>query len=214
MNNNYGDECIFNDCIIIDGELLHCNANGNIVIYPIVERIKADENNGYTAFQECTITSLEIPRSLKEIYPNTFSVQFEPIQIHYMGTKKEFESITGKVNLLKCIPMNSVVSCLDGVWDIPDILVENKIIMACLNKTATSITVSEGPEILLEYALEDLPMLQSITLPESMLAIDNYAAVNCPELTEVYIPSGINFKQIPKHAFEAHTHIKKHIYNW
>ena len=214
MNNNYGDEIIFNESRIIDGELLHCYANGNIVIYPIVERIKADENNGYTAFQECTITSLEIPRSLKEIYPNTFSVQFESIQIHYMGTKKEFESITGKVNLLKCIPMNSVVSCLDGVWDIPDILVENKIIMACLNKTATSITVPEGPEILLEYSFEDLPQLQSLTLPESILAIDNFAAVDCPSLTEVYIPSGINFKQIPAKAFESQTHVKKYIYNW
>ena len=44
MNNNYGDETFFNESRIIGGELLHCYANGNIVIYPIVERIKADEN--------------------------------------------------------------------------------------------------------------------------------------------------------------------------
>lgn len=214
MNNIYGDECVLNDCIVIDGELLHCYANGDIVIPPMAERIKCDEKEGYSAFRECRITSLEIPRSLMEIWKNTFSEETEPVKINYDGTKNEWEAIKGKENLLKFIPMNSTVSCLDGEWNIPDVLVENKVIMACLNKTATSITVPEGPEILLEYSFEDLPLLQSLTLPESILTIDNYAAVNSPALKEVFIPSGINFQQIPQHAFEAHTHVKKDIYNW
>jgi len=214
MRSNYGAECVFNDCIVIDGELLHCYANGDIVIPPMAERIKVDENNGYSAFQECTITSLEIPRSLKEIRKNTFSEQTEPVKINYNGTKNEWEAIQGKANLLSNISMNSTVSCLDGEWKIPEVLVENKVIMACLDKKARSLKIPEGAEILLEYSFEDLPLLQSLTLSESILTIDNHAAVNCPALKEVFIPSGINFKQIPPHAFEAHTHVKKHIYNW
>ena len=90
-SNYYGDECLINSCIVIFGELLHCYENGDIVIPPMAERIKVDENNGYSAFQECTITSLEIPRSLKEIRKNTFSEQTEPVKINYNGTKNEWE---------------------------------------------------------------------------------------------------------------------------
>ena len=211
---NYGDECIFNGCLVIDGELVQCYENGDIVIPPQVERIKCDES--YSAFNECSITSLTIYPGLKEIWPNTFSQQSGPISIRYLGMKTDWEAIQGKANLLSCISMRSTVICLDGVWKIPDILVENKIIMACLNKASTSITIPEdlGAEILLEYSFVDLPLLQSLTLPDSLLAIDNYATVNCPALKEVYIPSGINFNQIPAKAFEPHTHPKRHIYNW
>lgn len=214
MRNNYGDECLLNSCIVIGGELLQCYENGDIVIPPMTEKIKCDENNGYTAFQECKISSLIIPKSLMEIRPNTFSEETEPVKINYNGTKNEWEAIQGKANLLSNISMNSTVSCRDGDWKIPEVLVEYKVITACLDKKAKSLKIPEGAEILLEYSFEDLPMLQSLTLPESILTIDNYAAVNCPALKEVFIPSGINFQQIPQHAFKAHTHVKKHIYNW
>ena len=214
MNNTYGDEILFNGCIIINGELLHCYANGAIIIPPMVERIKCDEK--YSAFQDCRISSLTIHKGLKEIGPHTFSEQLKPVKITFLGTKTEFESIQGKANLLSYIPMNSTITCLDGIWKLPDIIVENKMVTTCLNKTATNITipVDLGAEVLLEYAFEDLSVLQSLTLPSSLLTIDNYATVNCPALKEVFIPSGFNFNQIPAKAFEPHTKPKKHIYNW
>ncbi len=152
---------------------------------------------GNEAFYSCeSLKSLQIPESLTKIGENAFYYCDSLSNVEYRGTVAQWEAITGKVTLYKKV---KVFKCADGEVEKGDILIENNIVTKCLNEEASSITIPDGVTKIGDYAFSCCKALESVVIPNSVKEIGTSAFGSCSSLKSVQIPLGV--KEICYRAF-------------
>ncbi len=158
---------------------------------------------GKSAFARCTsLTSIELPSSLKKVYQRTFagctslsSVTLTGIThiLESPNIKEDSYSYPGSSYLFEdCTSLTSVTfpSTLE--------VMGKYVFDGCAN--LQSVTFKEGMKMIGGSLLDECPLVTSITIPKSVEKIDSSAFYESG-LTSVEIPEDSNLKEIGSSAF-------------
>ena len=181
---------------IDESAFAYCESLSSVVIGEGVTKI------GESAFKDCeSLLSVVIPEGVTKIGWDAFADCESLSSVEFGGTMAQWEAVKGKEeNLLRYIPAKTV-KCSDGEWQKPVVLVEDGVLVACLDKIATSVTIPEGVTEIGDRAFEDCKSLSSVVIPEGVTGIGGCAFKGCKSLSSVVIPEGVT--EIRWNAFEG-----------
>lgn len=131
------------------------------------------------------LNAVFLPKSLRELAWFSFeecnSLEF----IQYGGTLLDWESVEDKRYILETTRA-FCVNCTDGVWKKPLILTGTKnIAKCCLDKSAISVEIPDGIEIIGKHAFIWCTDLKSVIIPKSVHEICSFAFEGCRELKKI-----------------------------
>lgn len=126
-----------------------------------------------------------LPKSLRQMAWFSFEECTGLEYIQYGGTLSEWESVEGRRYILETTRA-FCVNCADGIWKKPLILTGTKnIAKCCLDKSAISVEISDGIEIIGKHAFIWCTDLKSVIIPKSVREICAFAFEGCRELEKI-----------------------------
>ena len=136
--------------------------------------------------EECDENAVDvvIPEGVTEIGEEAFLKCKSLSSVEFGGTVAQWEAVKGKLELLEYVPAKTV-KCSDGEWQKPVVFVENGVLVACLDKSATSVTIPECVTEIGQEAFSDCSSLTSVVIPESVTEIGYWAFYGCSSLSSV-----------------------------
>jgi len=139
---------------------------------------------GDRALKDCkSLSSVVIPSSVTKIGNGAFKGCNSLSSVEFGGTVAQLEAVKGKLNL--CADLNAKsVKCADGEWQ-PVVLVENGVVVKCLDENATSVTFPEGVTAIGDRAFYGCKSLSSVVIPSSVTGIGCGAFKGCKSLSSV-----------------------------
>lgn len=196
------------------------------------------------AFYNCsTLTSITIPNSIKSIESMAF---YECSSLSVINLPENLVNI-GYSAFYNCSALTSIIipesvtnigdrafeGCLFGTeaftnnstayspygywgakvvdgWETNGLFINNTSIVACRRHIA-SVTIPEEITNIANYAFEDCNKIESITIPNGVMTIGDYAFYMCHSLDTIIIPNSIT--TIGSHALEC-TKIYENESNW
>lgn len=145
---------IVNDCIVINGILVKCfKSTGDVTVPEGTEEIQRDDDiilneesietcNGFE--QSTNINSLSLPESLKIIGPHTFCKMSQLTKLEYSGSIKHWiKTVEGKPYLLVNCPALKFIECADGIWTVPKLCIEKRLVAFTNNPKVSEVFEAE-----------------------------------------------------------------------
>lgn len=142
-------------------------------------------------FDSPDLKSIVIPASVQKINRCECHHRKMLTFVEYKGTLKQWDLVVGKKNLIdwdweysfilnhhmRFIPRvpGGYVKCSDGIWKIPLLLIENGILIQCLNEKVKNIAIPDNTIEIGEYAFISCYFLHSVSIPTSVTKIGNHA---------------------------------------
>ena len=166
----------------------NCTSLANIIIPDSITEI------GMEAFYGCTsLTSITIPKSVTSLSGSAFSGCSSLTEINVSGENADYSSVNGLVfnkdkTEIICYPQGKK----DSSYSIPDSVTEIGESAFC-GCGLTSITIPDGVEIIDDFAFELCCGLESIIVPDSVRYLGNAAFEFCFKLESVTLGSGIAY---------------------
>ncbi|MBD5349920.1 MAG: leucine-rich repeat domain-containing protein [Bacteroides sp.] len=152
------------------------------------------------AFVACSgLTTVYIPKSCTLVSQCAFGNCERLLSIEVDPENKSYASSDG---VLFKKDFTTLVQCpagKEGDYIIPE-SVSTIYYNAFTNSALTSISIPETVTTIEDYAFRDCQNLISISIPESVNYIDEYTFYNCTGLTSIDLPKGL--EEIGNHAFE------------
>ena len=176
-----------------------CTALESIVIPDSVERICYQVFSGCKALKSIVIGSEDLGQWAFD-YCTALS------QIEFRGTVSQWDNMGGLHNLLCVAPVTSV-KCSDGEWKKGTLMVKGGTLIACVDKSATSVTVPDTVKEIRRYAFDKCDCLESVVISEGVEEIDVHAFNDCKSLKYIEIPSTMRI--IYKGAFSGCGAVEK-----
>ena len=178
-----------------------CTALESIVIPDSVERIC------WQVFSGCkALKSIVIGSGVEDLGQWAFDYCTSLSQIEFRGTVAQWDNMGGLHDLLCVAPVTSV-KCSDGEWKKGTLMVKGGTLIACVDKSATSVTVPDTVKEIHRYAFDKCDCLESVVISEGVEEIDGYAFNNCKALKYIEIPSTMRI--IYKGAFSGCGSVEK-----
>ena len=157
-----------------------CKALASVVIPESVTKI------GYKAFYGCeALASVVIPESVTEIGRGAFEGCESLTAVEFGGTMAQWDAVKGKDNLFNGNVPATGVKCADGEWQKPVLLVEDGVVVECLDKSAASVEIPAGVTTIGRRAFQDCKALASVEIPAGVTVIYEYAFCGCTSLASV-----------------------------
>ena len=166
------------------------------------------ETVGEYAFESCSgLKSVTIGNSVKSIGNAAFWHCSALTSITIGNSVSKFDrSIFSGCNIMKSIivdPGNPIFDSRDNCNAIIE-SVTNTLIFGCTG--LTSITIPDGVKKIGEYAFQKCTGLTSVTIPDGVESIGDYAFQGCTGLTSITIPDGVEI--IGDYAFSGCSGLK------
>ncbi len=167
--------------------------------YPVI-RIKHYAFVGHT-----NLTSIVIPKSMKEIGPRAFSDCDNLKEVHISDLSAWYEIDFGNSDANPLVSADGVLYLngtpfeMKGDIAIPDgtTRIGSYAFYGCTG--LTSITIPDSVTSIGDYPFEDCRSLKSVTIPDSVTSIGGCAFYGCTGLTSITIPDSVT--SIGGHAF-------------
>ena len=99
--------------------------------------------NGFLISCNKTKVNVKIPASVRKINDTAFLECKKIKTVEFGGTVEQWEAVKGKSLLLRRCPAMSV-KCSDGEWQKPVLLVEDGVVVACLDSSVTCVVIPGG----------------------------------------------------------------------
>lgn len=155
---------------------------------------------GICAFAGCTaLRSIDLPASLKWITSSAFQGCNLLTTVHYAGSLEQWEKVQGKEKFWGDIPASEVI-CSDGSASRPLLLIEDGVLKACTDKLITTVSIPEGINEIGEYAFQNCEKLEAVEIPQGVTKVSYCAFDACKALKSVTFPEGL--KEIRAQAFQ------------
>ena len=163
------------------------------------------ESIGANAFYGCGyLTKVVIPDSVKSIGGSAFYNCSKITRVDYSGDISGWLNIEGLDNLMRYVS-SSCELYFSGTKVEGDIIIPEgvgSITGAFANLSAiTSVTIPDSVTSIGEYAFYKCSSLTSVTIPDSVTSIGSYAFSGCSSLTSLTIPDSVT--SIGEDAFEG-----------
>ena len=189
------------------GTIKKYNGNDTVVVIPPTISSWPVTKIGEDAFQDnTTITSVTIPDSVTEIGANAFAGCTNLTSVNYIG---------GDWNKLTIQSGNPAVedaakdAANEQLFDFEFIL-NNTAVIVRYKGTAADVTIPSRykgkPVTMIDHAAFHDSAVTSVTIPDSVTAIPDYAFGFCSQLTNISIPNSVTF--IGFSAFNSCTSLK------
>lgn len=147
------------------------------------------ETIGHSAFSYCaSLQSISLPSSLKEIGSNLF---YECTMLENIFIPSGLDNITSNTFYGTAAYDNGLE---DGI-----VYISGYLVMANREKVSGDIVIKNGTTDICSYAFNYCDSVESVTIPDSVINIDDGAFHQCYSLSNVKMSS--NIKKIGNHAF-------------
>ncbi len=134
------------------------------------------------------IDSISIPKEVKDVSFRAFKVCKSIQNISYEGTISDFNKILAV--FWKYIPA-SCLKCSDGVIEKPVLLIQDNVLIECIDKNVKSITIPDSVDKLNRSAFSNCSLLEEINFPPKLRTIENNCFFGCSSLKKLELPEGL-----------------------
>lgn len=157
-------------------------------------------------FVNCRVRKLELNEGLKKICEFAFSYA----ELQELTVPESVETLEGDIfwngsiqvlnyNAINCKVFGGTYTVTESPFfaNVHNLNIGNKVealndYIFCGN-AITTLTIPENVKTLGQYAFADSRSLTEVNLPDTLKTIGNYAFKNCPKLTEFTIPKGVTY---------------------
>lgn len=187
------------------GTIKKYNGNDTVVVIPPTISSWPVTKIGEDAFQDnTTITSVTIPASVTEIGSNAFAGCTNLTSVNYIGDWSKLTIQSGNPAVEDAV--NAQLFDFEFTPDNTAVIVNN---YKCKG-TAADVTIPSRykgkPVTMIDHAAFHDSAVTSVTIPDSVTAIPDYAFGFCSQLTNISIPNSVTF--IGFSAFNSCTSLK------
>ena len=145
---------------------------------------------GVWAFKDCTaLASVTIPEGVTEIGKYAFYGCTALAEIHYAGTKAQWEAMKKENGWHRETPAQEVL-CSDGTVELPAYLIEDGVLKKWWLGRPDAV-IPEGVTEIGVWAFSGSKALVSVSIPEGVTEIGIEAFKDCTSLASVTIPEGV-----------------------
>ena len=189
------------------GTIKKYNGNDTVVVIPPTISSWPVTKIGEDAFQDnTTITSVTIPDSVTEIGSNAFADCTNLTSVNYEGDWSNLTIQSGN----PAVEDAAKDAANEQLFDFEFILNNTAVIVIRYKGTAADVTIPSHykgkPVTMIDHAAFHDSAVTSVTIPDSVTAIPDYAFGFCSQLTNISIPNSVTF--IGFSAFNSCTSLK------
>ena len=183
--------------------------NGNDAVVNIPSEINGTPVTtiGNAAFRDSSVTSVTIPASVTEIGANAFAGCTNLTSVTYGGDWSNLTIQSGN----PAVEDAAKDAANEQLFDFEFILNNTAVVVISYKGTAADVTIpsrykGKPVTVIDPVAFYNNPAVTSVTIPDSVTAIPDYAFGFCSQLTNISIPNSVTF--IGFSAFNSCTSLK------
>lgn len=182
--------------------------NGNDAVVNIPSEINGTPVTtiGNAAFRDSSVTSVTIPASVTEIGANAFAGCTNLTSVTYGGDWSNLTIQSGN----PAVEDAAKDAANEQLFDFEFILNNTAVVVISYKGTAADVTIPSRykgkPVTMIDHAAFHDSAVTSVTIPDSVTAIPDYAFGFCSQLTNISIPNSVTF--IGFSAFNSCTSLK------
>lgn len=158
--------------------------------YPNNNLITIPKNGTVISCPYHNIDSITIPKEVKAFSRRAFRVCKSIQSISYESTISDFNKIQNLADFWKEVP-TSCVKCSDGVIEKPVLLIQDNVLIKCIDKKVKSITIPDSVTNLNRDAFHDCTLLEEVIFPPKLRTIETDCFRGCTSLKKLELPEGL-----------------------